>query len=78
MSITIDTESPFPSPEEVVAKIQATPATPISLQPAKGSLANALRHAPEDPDFDLATWNQAWADVEAEMGTYNPSQQHNS
>jgi plasmid stability protein len=63
----LETESTFPSPEEVVARIQATPPSPGSVRPASGSLAEALRHAPEDPDFDLATWNQAWADVEAEM-----------
>ena len=62
-----ESASPFPTPEEVVAKIQATPPSPGSLQPASGSLAEALRHAPENPDFDLAIWNQAWTDVEAEM-----------
>jgi hypothetical protein len=65
----LETENQFPSPEEIVAKIQATPPAPASLRPASGSLAEALRHAPEDPNFDLATWNQAWADVEAEMQT---------
>lgn len=57
----------FLSPEEVVAKIQATPPNSRSIRPASGSLAEALRNAPSDPDFDLATWNRKWAAAEAEM-----------
>jgi len=30
-------------------------------------LAEALRNAPEDPDFDLAEWTAQWQAVEAEM-----------
>lgn len=63
----LETETAFPSPEEVVARIQAAPVNPGSLRLASGSLAEALRHAPEDPDFDLTTWNQSWTVVEAEM-----------
>jgi hypothetical protein len=32
-------------------------------------LAEALRHAPDDPDFDLAAWNREWAAVEGELQT---------
>ena len=60
-------EDVFPSLEEVVAKIQAAPPNPHSFRPAKGSLADALRDAPEDPHFDLAEWNKKWSEVEAEM-----------
>jgi hypothetical protein len=31
------------------------------------TLADLLRDAPEDPDFDLETWTQQWATIEAEM-----------
>ena len=60
-------ESVFPSLEEVVAEIRAIHPNPASLRPASGSLAEALRDAPDDPDFDLSVWNQEWAMVEAEM-----------
>lgn len=56
-----------PTPEDVVAKIQATSLTPGNIRPARGSLADALRNAPEDPDFNLETWNRQWAALEAEM-----------
>jgi plasmid stability protein len=55
------------TPEEVVAKIKATPPTPKNIRPATGSLLEALRNAPDYPDFDLETWEKEWADVEREM-----------
>ena len=63
----LQTDDTFPSLEEVVAQIQATPPNPNSLRPASGSLTDALRDSPHDPDFDLDIWNQEWATVEAEM-----------
>lgn len=63
----LESETPFPTPEEVVAKIKATPGNPNNLRPSSGSLAEALHQAPDDPDFNLATWNRAWAAVESEM-----------
>jgi plasmid stability protein len=57
----------FPTPEEVVAKIQVTPPNPHGIRLAEASLAEALRNAPQDPDFDLATWNREWEEAEAEM-----------
>lgn len=57
----------YPTPEEVVAKIKATPPNPANIHPATASLADLLLNAPEDPDFDLETWNREWAKVEAEM-----------
>jgi hypothetical protein len=65
----LEAEGSFPEPGEVVARIRATPPNPRSVRPATGSLAEALRNAPEDPDFDLAAWNQAWAAVETNMKT---------
>ena len=57
----------FPTLEQLVAKIQATPPNPLSIRPAQGSLADALRNAPHDPDFDLAAWTRDWENVEAEI-----------
>ena len=56
-----------PTLEEVVANIKATPPTAANLRPATASLRDALRHASECPDFDVASWEQAWRDVEQEM-----------
>ena len=36
-------EEAFPTPEDVVAKIQATPPNSRTVRPARGSLAEALR-----------------------------------
>lgn len=57
----------FPTPKEVVAKIKALPPNPASIRRATGSLADALRNAPHDPDFDLAQWQKDWDAAEAEM-----------
>jgi cell pole-organizing protein PopZ len=57
----------FPTLEEVVAKIKATPPNPACIRPATGSLAEALQNAPHDSDFDLETWTRQWAEIEAEM-----------
>ncbi len=54
-----------PLPEDVVAEIRA--AGPATAPLANGSLAEALRSAPEDPDFELETWRREWSAVEAEM-----------
>lgn len=65
LSGALETEESGPTPEEVVAKIRATPPNPRGIRPADGSLAEALRNAPDDPDLDLASWRQEWAAVEA-------------
>jgi len=65
----LGTDEYSPTPEEVVAKIRATPLNPHGIRPADASLAEALRNAPDDPDFDLATWIHEWAEAEAEMKT---------
>jgi hypothetical protein len=57
----------WPTPEDVVAKIKAMPPEPSAIRPAEGSLAEALRRLPPDPEFDLAEWERQWAEVESEM-----------
>jgi hypothetical protein len=57
----------FPSLEEVVAEIKATPPNPACVHPPTASLADLLREAPTDPDFDLETWQREWNRIEAEM-----------
>src|SRR5215211_8637078 len=54
----------YPSLEEVVAKIKATPSDPSNIHPATQSLAELLAASPEDPSFDLEEWNREWAAVE--------------
>jgi predicted CopG family antitoxin len=61
-------EEAFPTLEEVVARIKATPPNPNNLRPAVGSLADYLaRPVPPDPDFNLEEWQRQWDAVEAEM-----------
>lgn len=67
MSITITLSDEVPTPEGVVARIQATPPNPRSIRAASGSLAAALRDAPPAPEFDLGAWQNEWAAVEAEI-----------
>ena len=55
------------TPEDVVAKIKATPPTPTNIRPATGSLPEALRNAPDYHDFDLETWEKQWTDVEGSL-----------
>jgi len=63
---------PWPSLEEIVAKIKATPSDPSSIHPATESLADLLRQGPEpDPNFDAAEWDRQWAAIEAEMDAMN-------
>jgi hypothetical protein len=57
--------------EALVARIKATPPNPASIRPATGSLVEALKNAPDDPEFDLETWNKVWVAVEAEMNAIN-------
>lgn len=55
------------TPEDVVAKIKATPRTLKNIRPATDSLLEALRHAPDYPDFELEAWEKQWSDIEWEM-----------
>lgn len=60
---------PFPTLEEVVAKIKALPIKPENVRLATGSLGDLLASDPEDVEFDLEGWQQEWDKVEAEMKT---------
>jgi hypothetical protein len=53
--------------ETLVARIKATPPNPANIHPPTASLAELLLNSPEDPNFNLETWNQEWAKIEAEM-----------
>jgi predicted DNA-binding protein len=57
----------YPSLEEVVAKIRATPSDPSNIHPATQSVVEALANAPYEPPIDLEAWNREWAKVEAEL-----------
>jgi hypothetical protein len=52
---------------EVVAMIKKTPPHVQNIRPAQGSLADALRLIPDDPNFDLVQWNADWQTVEDEL-----------
>ena len=51
----------------MVERIKATPPNPAAIHPATDSLADLLRDAPQDPNFDLETWTRQWNAIEAEM-----------
>lgn len=64
-----DAETIRNDPEMIalVERIKATPPNLAAIHPATASLGDLLQNAPEDPDFDLETWTQQWATIEAEM-----------
>ena len=53
--------------EDVVARIKALPPNPNSIRPATESLQKLLQNAPDDPEFDVDEWQEAWTSVETEM-----------
>jgi len=57
----------WPTPEEVVAKLKALGPDPTAVRPAQGSLVEALRNLPSDPDFDVEEWDRQWEAFEAEL-----------
>ena len=57
--------------EALVARIKATPPNLANIHPATKSLAELLLNSPEDPTFDLGTWNREWAKIEAEIKAIN-------
>lgn len=67
LSSAMHNDSELPTPEEVVARIRAGHPNPDALRAATTSLAEALRSAPQAPDFDLGQWERGWAAVEAEI-----------
>ncbi|MCB0110523.1 MAG: hypothetical protein KDE53_31595 [Caldilineaceae bacterium] len=64
-------EEQTPTVAEVVARIQATPPNPAMITPPQGSLADALRNGPTDPEFDLERWQAEWAQAEEELRRIN-------
>lgn len=56
---------------DVVARIKAMPPNPAMVTHPQGSLADALREGPTNPDFDLQRWQQEWAAAEAELKRIN-------
>lgn len=67
LSEAVEEEEPFPTPEEVALKIKNTPPNPASFRPPVGSLAEALRKIPSDPDFDMDAWMEEWHRFEQEL-----------
>jgi hypothetical protein len=55
------------TPQDAVARVQATRPNPAYVRPAIANLADLLRAAREDPCFDFEAWKRQWADIEAEM-----------
>jgi hypothetical protein len=52
---------------ELVTAIQTTPPNPTLIKPATANLAELLSAAPDDPSFDLQSWQRQWSALEAEM-----------
>jgi plasmid stability protein len=67
LSDALEEENTFPTLEEIVAQIKATPPDPTAIHPAQGSLGDALASLATDPDFDVEAWQRQWDEVEAEM-----------
>ena len=63
----LEMDSEPPALEEVVLRIKAMAPSRRGLRPATGSLAQALRLAPSEPDFDLGRWRSDWARAEREI-----------
>ncbi len=59
----------FDELEALIAEIKRTPSKPAHIHYGDGLLAWRLAHpvSEPDPDFDEATWNAEWAQIEAEM-----------
>lgn len=53
--------------EELVADIKRRGPGVPNFREATASLAEALRSAPHDPDFNLEEWNREWTKIEAEI-----------
>lgn len=63
----LEEEEDFPTLEEIVAQIKATPPDPSAIHPPQESLLQLLLDSPPDPNFNLQEWEQEWGHVEAEM-----------
>jgi hypothetical protein len=60
-------ESEFVTPEEVVARTQATAPNASQIRSATANLADVLNSATGDPCFELESWSRQWSAVEAEL-----------
>ena len=58
--------------EDVVADIQRRGPGIPNVRRATTSLADHLRNAPHDPDFNLEEWQREWAKIEAEIEANDP------
>lgn len=67
----VEDDSWIPSVAEVVSQIKAMPPNTAMIREPQGSLADALRDGPDDPDFDLEQWEKDWAAAEAELKRIN-------
>ena len=65
LELALDTS--LPSLDEIIERVRSLPSILGNGPTSNISLAEALRNAPEDPDFDLAGWTAQWQAVEAEM-----------
>ena len=63
----LEDQEDWPSPEEVVARIRATPPDPSAFHPATESLLDYLRATRKSPPENLADWDREWDKIEAEM-----------
>jgi hypothetical protein len=55
------------TPQEVVARVQATASNPSQIRSATANLADLLGSANEEPDLDLEAWKRQWSAVEADL-----------
>lgn len=61
----------LPSVSEVVTRIKKMPPNWAMVTQPQGSLSDALRESPSDPEFDLYAWEQEWAAAESELKRIN-------
>jgi len=68
---------PTLSLDEVVEEIKGSVQNPANIQAGSGMLAQHLADSPEcpDPSFDVATWNQQWDQIEAQMKRMEQAEQ---
>jgi hypothetical protein len=55
------------TPQEVVARVQATAPNPGQIRSATANLAELLSSADGEPDLDLEAWKRQWSAVEADL-----------
>ena len=63
----LEADEDFPTLQEIVAQIKATPPDPDAIHSPEDSLLQLLLASPADPNFNLPEWEQEWSRAEAEM-----------